>query len=103
MNIEPNIFFWIILVAIVGIFALDLFSEWLNLKGLRLELPQDFKDVFDQEKYSKSLEYTRITTKFGAIQSSFDLLIFLFFWIIGGFGWLSDIIIGLDYNPIISG
>jgi len=103
MNIEPNIFFWIILVAIVGIFALDLFSEWLNLKGLRLELPQDFKDVFDQEKYSKSLEYTRITTTFGAIQSSFDLLIFLFFWIIGGFGGLRDIIIGLDYNPIISG
>lgn len=103
MNIEPNLFFWIILVAIVGIFALDLFSEWLNLKGLRLELPQDFKDVFDQEKYSKSLEYTRITTKFGAIQSSLDLIIFLFFWIIGGFGWLNQIIIGLGHGPVISG
>ncbi|MEC7862960.1 MAG: M48 family metallopeptidase [Verrucomicrobiota bacterium] len=103
MNIEPNLFFWIILVAIVGIFALDLFSEWLNLKGLRLELPQDFKDVFDQEKYSKSLEYTRITTKFGAIQSSLDLIIFLFFWIIGGFGWLNQIIIGLGHEPVISG
>ncbi|MEC9326989.1 MAG: M48 family metallopeptidase [Verrucomicrobiota bacterium] len=103
MNIEPNLFFWIILVAIVGIFALDLFSEWLNLKGLRLELPQDFKDVFDQEKYSKSLEYTRITTKFGAIQSSLDLIIFLFFWIIGGFGWLNQIVIGLGHGPVISG
>ena len=103
MNIEPNLFFWIILVAIVGIFALDLFSEWLNIKGLRLELPQDFKDVFDQEKYSKSLEYTRITTKFGAIQSNFDLIIFLFFWIIGGFGWLSHIIIELSHGPVISG
>ena len=103
MNIEPNLFFWIILVAIVGIFALDLFSEWLNIKGLRLELPQDFKDVFDQEKYSKSLEYTRITTKFGAIQSSFDLIIFLFFWIIGGFGWLSHKIIELGHDPVPSG
>ena len=49
MNIEPNLFFWIILIAVVGIFILDLFSEWLNIKGLKLDLPQDFKDVFDQE------------------------------------------------------
>ena len=103
MNIEPNLFFWIILVAVVGIFILDLFSEWLNIKGLKLNLPQDFKDVFDQEKYSKSLEYTRVTTKFGAIQSSFDLIIFLLFWIVGGFGLLSDMIIKLDYNAVISG
>jgi len=103
MNIEPNIFFWIILVAVVGIFILDLFSEWLNIKGLRLELPQEFKDVFDQEKYSKSLEYTHVTTKFGAVQSSFDLIIFLFFWIVGGFGWLSNIIIELGHGPVTSG
>ena len=103
MNIEPNLFFWIILIAVVGIFILDLFSEWLNIKGLKLDLPQDFKDVFDQEKYSKSLEYTRITTKFGAIHSSFDLLIFLSFWIIGGFGWLSTIIIEIGHGPVISG
>ena len=103
MNIEPNIFFWIILVAVVGIFILDLFSEWLNIKGLRLELPQEFKDVFDQEKYSKSLEYTHVTTKFGAVQSSFDLIIFLFFWIVGGFGWLSNIIIDLGHGPVTSG
>ncbi|MCH2025041.1 MAG: M48 family metallopeptidase [Verrucomicrobiota bacterium] len=103
MNIEPNLFFWIILIAVVGIFILDLFSEWLNIKGLKLDLPQDFKDVFDQEKYSKSLEYTRVTTKFGAIQSSFDLIIFLLFWIVGGFGWLSNIIIGLGHGPVLSG
>ncbi|MEO1858279.1 MAG: M48 family peptidase, partial [Verrucomicrobiales bacterium] len=103
MNIEPNIFFWIILIAIVGIFALDLFSEWLNIKGLRLELPQEFKDVFNQEKYSKSLEYTRITTKFGTIQSSFDLILFLFFWIFGGFGWLSHKIIEFGHDPVPSG
>jgi len=103
MNIEPNIFFWIILVAVVGIFILDLFSEWLNIKGLRLELPQEFKDVFDQEKYSKSLEYTHVTTKFGAVQSSFDLIIFLLFWIAGGFGWLSNIIIDLGHGPVTSG
>ena len=103
MNIEPNIFFWIILVAVVGIFILDLFSEWLNIKGLRLELPQEFKDVFDQEKYSKSLEYTHVTTKFGAVQSSFDLIIFLLFWIVGGFGWLSTIIIDLGHGPVTSG
>ena len=103
MNIESNLFFWIILVAVVGIFILDLFSEWLNIKGLKLNLPQDFKDVFDQEKYSKSLEYTRVTTKFGAIQSSFDLIIFLLFWIVGGFGLLSDMIIKLDYKAVISG
>ena len=103
MNIEPNIFFWIILVAVVGIFILDLFSEWLNIKGLRLELPQEFKDVFDQEKYSKSLEYTHVTTKSGAVQSSFDLIIFLIFWIVGGFGWLSNIIVDLGHGPVTSG
>lgn len=100
---EYNPYFWIILVAVVGIFLLDLISEWFNLKALKPDLPGEFSDVFDSEKYLQSQSYTRITTRFGFVESSYGLGLFLAFWIIGGFSWLNGIISAWGHGEVISG
>ena len=74
---EYNPYFWIILVAVIGIFLLDLVSEWFNLKALKPDLPGEFSNVFDSEKYLQSQSYTRITTRFGFVESSYGLGLFL--------------------------
>ncbi len=101
--IDYNFFFWIVLAAIIGIFLLDLVSEWLNLKALKPELPKAFSDVFDAQKYAKSQDYTRVTTRFGLIESSFGLLLFLGFWLAGGFGWLNDIVTSWGHGSVVTG
>jgi STE24 endopeptidase len=87
-----NIYAIIILITIIFSFILDLISNLLNLKALDPKLPEDFQDVFDTEKYSKSQEYTKVNTRFGFITSTFSLLVTLVFWFAGGFDYLDGIV-----------
>jgi STE24 endopeptidase len=100
---DYNLYFYIILFAIVGIYLLDLFADLLNLKALQPELPEDFKGVFDAEKYAKSQDYTRETTRFGVLESTAGLMIFIIFWFAGGFGWLDGIIRGWGHGEVTNG
>lgn len=103
MPIETNYIFWIIIAAVVLIFLLDEISEYLNIKSLVPTVPEEFKNVFDDEKYSQSIKYTKVTTKFGFIDSFFNVIVFLTFWLLGGFGWLDQIVTNLGLGPIVSG
>lgn len=78
------------MITVVGIYVLDFVAEHLNLRALDPSLPERFREVFDSEKYLKSQAYTRETTRFGLVASTFSLVIFLVFWLIGGFGWLAN-------------
>ena len=97
---EHNLYFWIILIAIIVIFLLDLVSEWLNLKALKPELPKEFGDVFDSDKYLQSQSYTRTTTRFGFLASTYGLVLFLTFWLIGGFNWLNSTICAWGFGEV---
>ena len=100
---EINGYFLFIAITVIGFYLLDVFSNLLNLKALKPELPEEFKDVFDAEKYAQSQAYTRETTKFGLLESSFSLLVFLLFWWLGGFQWLDGLVRGFGYGPIVTG
>jgi len=87
-----NIYAVIILVTILIGFILDLVADLLNLKNLENKLPSEFEDVFDNETYIKSQEYSTVKTKFGFFTSVFSLLVMLGFWFLGGFNWLNNIV-----------
>ncbi|MDZ7719720.1 MAG: M48 family metallopeptidase [Balneolaceae bacterium] len=98
-----NIFTVIILTAILVDFVLEIVSDRLNLKALSKELPDEFEDVYDEETYAKSQEYTRVNTKFGFFTGTFDLVLLLVFWFAGGFNWLDQWARGFDFGVIITG
>ncbi|TVQ11724.1 MAG: M48 family peptidase, partial [Balneolaceae bacterium] len=98
-----NIYAVIILAAIAIEFLLNLVSNLLNLKSLGAELPEEFRDVYDREKYEKSQEYTRVQTRFGFITSAFSLAIVLAFWFSGGFNILDQYLRGFGWNEIWTG
>lgn len=83
-----NGYFIFVLITVIGFFLLDFVSRMLNLSALKPELPGEFSDVFDAQEYSKSQDYTRVGTRFGLIEDTFSLVVFLAFWWLGGFGWL---------------
>ena len=98
-----NIYGIIILATLLIDYLLDLITDVLNLKALREELPEEFKDVFDTEKYRKSQEYTRVRTRFGILVSTFHLMVLLAFWFSGGFNFVDQIVRGWELGTILSG
>ncbi|MCK5835934.1 MAG: M48 family metallopeptidase [Desulfobacula sp.] len=93
----------IILSTLVGGYMIDTLAGYLNLGNLTSELPKEFSDVYDRTKYAKSQQYLTVTTKFGFITSSIDLVILLVFWFGGGFGILDTFVRSLGQNSIVSG
>ena len=98
-----NIYAIIILAAIVVDFVLEIISNRLNLKSLTKELPDEFEDVYDEDTYAKSQEYTRTRTKFGFITGTFNLILLLGFWFSGGFNWLDQWARSFDFGVIGTG
>ncbi len=98
-----NIYLIIILAAIAVDFVLDISSNWLNLKALTKKLPDEFSEVYDEETYAKSQEYTKVTTRFGFLTGLFDLVLLLVFWFSGGFNWLDQIVRSWGFGDLVSG
>lgn len=98
-----NIYAWIILLTLVISEVLEFAADYLNLKSLKPELPKEFEDVYDADRYKKSQEYTKVRTRFSWIASVFNLLLFLLVWFSGGFEILDQWIRSLGYQVIING
>jgi STE24 endopeptidase len=100
---EWNAVALLILLALFGLWKLDLAATLLNLKALSPDLPREFSDVFDAERYAKSQSYTRESARFEIIHSTFSLATLLIFWSLGGFGWLDSFARGLVPGEIPAG
>lgn len=83
-----NTYAIIILVVLIVEFLLDNGIKYLNLKSLDNELPSEFTDIYDEDTYRKSQEYTKIRTKFGFLSSIFGFVSILLFWFLGGFQYV---------------
>ena len=102
----------IIIIAIIVIrYAVDLIVDLLNINVISEKLPVEFKEWYDNEKYSKSQRYLKETTRFGIISDSFGTIATLAFVTLGGFnlvdGWArnvfgeGDIVVGLLFMAIL--
>ncbi|MBI2852295.1 MAG: M48 family metallopeptidase [Chloroflexi bacterium] len=98
-----NLFFVIILAALILDFFLDVVANLLNLGALKLEPPAALRGVYDPEYYQRSQEYTRSATQFQLIAGTFNLGVLLSFWIAGGFNYLDLLVRGPGFAPIING
>ncbi len=100
---ELNAVAILILVALFALWKLDFIATILNLKALSPDLPREFADVFDAERYAKSQAYTRESARFEIIHSAFSLAVLLAFWFAGGFGWLDGLARSLVPGEIAAG
>jgi len=98
-----NAYAAVILGALLAEYALNLVSDLLNLRHLRPELPQEFRDTFDEEEYERAQAYTRTKTRFGLLSSTFGLAVLLAFWFAGGFEGLDTVVRGWGFGPIVTG
>ena len=85
-----------ILYVILAISAISyLFGqalEYLNLKALRQDIPEEIASFYDNEKYLQSLAYHREQTRFSFLTSAFGFVVSFGMLLFGGFGWIDALL-----------
>lgn len=96
---------WLIFVLALLVFdyVLDVVVEQLNLRRLSPEIPEEFRGVYDAEKYAKSQRYTREGVRFGLVETSVLLPVTMGFILLGGFGWVDGLARAAGWGLIPTG
>ena len=98
-----NGFLIFILVFMVSHFIFDWIVDALNLKSASGQLPEEFKDVYDADKYAKSQQYLKDNTKYGWFKGSLFLIITLVFILSGGFNGVDLWVRSWGFGSIVTG
>ena len=93
----------IVLATLLVDFVLNLVADGLNLKNLSDELPKDFSNIYEADRYRQSQRYLKARTRFGWFASTFNLTVLLIFWFAKGFPLLDRWVRAFDLGPIFSG
>jgi len=96
-------YYLIIIIALLVEYLLSTISSFLDIGNIVEEVPKEFQDVYNEEKYSKSQSYLRDRTRFGIFSSTFSLLLILLVIHTGLFGLLDDFVRSQTSNPIFGG
>lgn len=100
----------VILIILIGKYFLNLIVEILNLKNIKTNLPDEFTDLYDSEKYEKSQRYLKETTRFELFTDTLMTFLTISFILAGGFNLvdrfsrnfgLGEIITGLIFIAVI--
>ena len=98
-----NIYMLIIVGFIVFVYVVQSIADILNLKNISSQIPVEFSNVFDAEKYAKAQDYLKTKTKLSLFESSFLLIIQVVFIILGGFGVVDSFARSFGQGEIATG
>ena len=93
--------FYIIIGILLFEFILERILDYLNSTYWSNELPAELAGIYDAEKYRKSQDYEKVTTRFSMLTSSLSLAAMLLMLFMGGFAWLDGFVRNYTQNPIL--
>ena len=96
-----SIFFIIIIGILLFEYVLNCMVSYLNLGALDPKLPEEFIKTFDEEKYIKTQEYTKVNTKYSFLTSTLSLVISLSFIFGGIYNEIDLYVRSIGFNDII--
>ena len=92
-----------IILVITGSYLINLLVIILNLRAMDPQLPEEFRETFDNEKYSQSQNYTRETSRFELISSAITTVITIIFILAGGFNYVDNLARAVGMGSIYTG
>ena len=98
-----NLYYTIIIFAIIIEYLLSSVGSFLDLRNITPEIPKDFQDAYDEDKYSKSQEYLKARTKFSLFSSTFSLILIMVVIHTGIFGNLNEFVNAQTDQYILQG
>jgi len=92
--------FWLIIAVLVFDFTLERVLDYLNTTRWSDQLPEEVKDIYDEEKYRKQQAYSKVNHRFGMLTSSFSFMLILGMLFFQGFAIVNDWALSISENPI---
>jgi STE24 endopeptidase len=98
-----NAYLIFILIVLIATYILDLVMDILNIKNLSPELPSEFKNIFEEEKYRKSQSYLKENTKVSNINKTIFTVLSIAFILTGGFNFIDNTARNFGFGQIGTG
>lgn len=98
---EPQIILNVIISIAVLSYLFDQLLDYVNLKSLRPDIPDDIADFYDRSRYVRSLDYNKELARFSFVSAGFSFVLSLTMLLSGGFGWLDDTLRQSIENPVL--
>jgi STE24 endopeptidase len=94
--------FYIIISIVIIEFIISRVLETLNDRWRSKELSIELKDIFKEEEYLKSQQYGKIKSRFSLITGSFQLVLVLLMFFLGGFAFIDEFAYKITENRILA-
>jgi STE24 endopeptidase len=98
-----NTVFYIIIAIVIFDFIFERVLDWFNSTWRNKPIPAELQGIYDNEKYKKQQEYSKVNSQFGLITSTFSFILMLLMLFFQGFGWLHYQITEHVNNPLHAG
>jgi STE24 endopeptidase len=86
----------VLFIAIIAIlvleFGFDRYLTILNIRHSRKQLPGILTGIYDEDKYNRQQDYFRTNARFGLLTGTFNFVVILLMYVLGGFGWLDHVV-----------
>ncbi|MDQ3190203.1 MAG: M48 family metallopeptidase [Bacteroidota bacterium] len=96
-----QIIFYLIIVIIVFNYFFERILSYLNINNMKAQLPKEAEDIYDENKYRKSQEYNKESSKFSIISSTLGFILILGMLFFEGFAYVDVLARSISENPII--
>lgn len=96
----PQLLFFIIIGILICNFVIDKYVDYLNAKHFDDKIPDELKDVYNEEEYYKSQAYKKENYRFSIVTGGFSILLTLSFFIFKGFAWVDQFARSYSDNEI---
>ena len=93
--------FYLIIGFIVFEFILAKVLDFLNYRNIDKPVPEELKDIYDEEKVAKTKAYDKEKSVFQLISSSISLVVILVVLFLDGFAWLDEFVRQYTTQPVL--
>ena len=96
-----NIFFYVILSLILGMFVFEFFISIMNYRYKNQPIPKNVQGLYDKDKYKKWLEYSMANFKFGIVSNTLSTVVMLLLLSLGAFGFFEELSIEVSSSALL--
>ncbi len=96
-----NIYFYVILSIILGMFVFEFLISIMNYRYKNQPIPENVQGLYDKEKYHKWLEYSMANFKFGIVSNTLSTALMLLLLSLGAFGFFEELSVEVSSNALL--
>ena len=98
---NPETIFSIIVAIVIFNYVFSRILEYLNSTRYGAPIPEVLEDVYDKDKYEKSMAYKKVNYRFAILTGTFSLAVILLMLFYNGFAFADDLVRNVTQQPIL--